>query len=147
MYVPPKMRAGTFTDMIEVVINAISEIKSKDNDPVVMIGGDMNWKSLSPLLVDAFLDLALSPTGPTRGNVCLDLVATNREEAMVSAKIFPPLETPDGRKSDRNVIYGINVMKLVKNVRLAGELTKLERGQMRGKPSSLTCSVSRTGLC
>ena len=90
MYVPPKMKAATFTDLTECIINAISDAKSKHKDPVFILGGDMNKRDFSAI-TRAFPDILTSATPPSRGNAHLDLLATNVENFLDKSELFPPL--------------------------------------------------------
>ena len=97
LYVTPKTKVGTFTNLIEMLISAISDIKVKHTDPVNIIGGDMNKRNFSDL-TQSYPDIITLNTGPTRGNSNLDLIASNIEQDNVESAIYPPLESEDGLK-------------------------------------------------
>ena len=106
IYIPPKMRASTFTELTECIINEISLIKSKHDDAIICLGGDMNRRDFSQI-TRAFPDITTSITGPTRAGVLLDLVATNIEQFVQSSNIYPPLESEDGKKVTTLLSYPI----------------------------------------
>ena len=105
IYIPPRMRVGTFRAVNEMLIDNVSKMKVKHEDAIIILGGDMNRRDFS-LLTAAYPDLCTVCTAPTRGTQCLDLLATNIEAHRIDLEVCPPLETENGeRKSDYNIIF------------------------------------------
>ena len=108
IYIPPKMRVGTFNDMMDCLINEIKLIKSSCKDPILIIGGDMNRRDFGRL-TSSFPDMALVNAGPSRGTVHLDLLTTNIENMSAGNGLFAPLKSIDGTKtSDHSIISSSN---------------------------------------
>ena len=103
VYVPPKTKSSTFSELCECIINFINKMKSENSDPLFMIGGDFNKRDLAPV-TDCFPDLNTHDTPPSRGDNFLDLVVSNMVLRSVITSAHPPLETPDGIKSDHTSI-------------------------------------------
>ena len=105
IYIPPKTRVSTYTTIIELLTDLISNIKVKHEDAAIFLGGDMNRRDFS-LITRAFPDITTLQTNPTRHGIHLDLIATNLNDALSVCSIHPPLETDDGLlKSDHSIVY------------------------------------------
>ena len=113
-YLPPGMRAGRVEQFNELLSCEIPAAKVAFKDPIIVVCGDMNGKSLADaLVVDDELDLV--ETGPTRGASVLDLVFTNVNDKIVDNVVLPPLETETGMQSDhRCVKIGIDMLVIMK---------------------------------
>ena len=64
VYVPPRMMADSFQDLMECVINEIGKIKSSHSDAIIIVGGDMNRRNFDTL-TDAYNDICLLYTSPS----------------------------------------------------------------------------------
>ena len=71
---------------------------------MIYIAGDFNGRDPGPV-VDAFNDLFVHDTPPTRGNNFLDLIITNMDLSATHTRIMPPLETDDRKKSDHSCLF------------------------------------------
>ena len=78
----------------------ILALKAK-GDPLIFIGGDLNRRSIAAAIQD-FPDISQANFDPTRGLVCLDAIFTNATGT--NANTWPPLETPEGIKSDHSCV-------------------------------------------
>ena len=95
-YLEPRMKKAEVDALNELVCHQILELKAA-KDHLIFLGGDLNKKNLSDAVRD-FPDIQQINHDPTRGNSCLDIVFSNSSHATPST--WPPLETPDGVKSD-----------------------------------------------
>ena len=99
VYIPPKQTAVRTAAMLKCIADTIENAKLDYTDPYIIIGGDINRRDIFPAISD-FPDIQVAQTGPTRGTVVLDIIATNFNENM-KVSTFYPLESEDGsRKSD-----------------------------------------------
>ena len=96
VYLEPRMRKAEVDAINELVCHQILELKSAKGH-LIFLGGDLNEKSLSDSVRD-FPDIQQINHDPTRCNSCLDIMFSNSSNATSST--WPPLETPDGIKSD-----------------------------------------------
>ena len=102
VYIQPKILVDELVTLNDLINNEILLLKSK-GDPIVIVGGDLNRRSLADA-VDDFPDMTQANFEPTRGPACLDIAFTNFTE--VTSEVWPPLATPDGTLSDHQcVIY------------------------------------------
>ena len=97
------MRAETFQNLMECIVNEIGKIKSNHSDAVIIVGGDMNRRNFDTI-TNAYNDMTTIKTDPTRGTAHLDLLASNIEEHTCGNEIYAPLETEEGIKSDHSII-------------------------------------------
>ena len=104
IYVPPRMKVADYTELMETLVLAISDIKTKHLDPILIVGGDMNRRNFDAI-TGAFTDFEMVNTGPTRYGATLDLLITNIEAFSKGNQVLAPLETEDGtKKSDHCII-------------------------------------------
>ena len=102
-YLPPKINANRREDALSCMSDAIANVKSQFNDPYIVVTGDANKMSIADGISD-YPDIIIHPTGPTRGGAYLDVVASNIRAEELSFEMRPPLETPEGIRSDHNII-------------------------------------------
>ena len=95
------MLAKTYVRLSECLADFIMDMKTKHENPAIIIGGDFNKRDPS-FLTRSFPDLTTIATGPTRGNETLDLVLTNSQHE--EAVVLSPLQTPEGVMSNHSVI-------------------------------------------
>ena len=91
VYVLPKQTAEETRGLFVCLGDAIEKAKQDYIDPIIIVGGDTNRRDLSPAISD-FPDIRIEQTGPTRGNVALDIIATNINPPL-DIETFFPLET------------------------------------------------------
>ena len=102
-YLPPDLTAGAADQLFECVATEIAAVKVSIKDPIIIVCGDFNGKSIQ----DAFeVDdtIKLIPTGPMRGNRALDLVFSNIGQYVTEAGVLPRLETEEGIPSDHRCV-------------------------------------------
>ena len=103
-YLPPKMSAASLEAFCSTLNDGIELVKSRYDDPFVLITGDFNKKSITPALSD-FPDIQLVNPVPTRGSACLDLTFSNLGSYIVTVRSLPALESNDGyTTSDHNIV-------------------------------------------
>ena len=104
IYLPPKMTVNDLNECCSVLSTNIEMVKTKYDDPLIIITGDFNKKKIGPGIED-YPDLKLIQTKPTRQGAHLDLVFTNFEQLIMSTHTLPPLESnDDNSKSDHDII-------------------------------------------
>lgn len=101
VYIQPRMLAAELGKLKEVLADDVTKIKTKHPDPVIYIGGDMNKRDLLDA-VDCFRDMERKNFDATRGEACLDVLYSNA--SVYKSKVWPPLETPDGTRSDHDCV-------------------------------------------
>ena len=102
-YLPPKLKVHQVAEVMKVVSDAILKAKTEFPDPFIVIGGDFNRKKPNPA-IEAYPDLRIVDTRPTRGKATLDLIATNIGDEITDKTICCPLESREGVKSDHGLI-------------------------------------------
>ena len=96
VYIEPRMKVGEVEQLCDLIAGEILQLKAKGN-PYIFVGGDLNRKDLTAAFQD-FDDMKQINSEPTRGDACLDILFSNCDA--LSYRSWPPLETPDGVKSD-----------------------------------------------
>ena len=79
----------------------INKLKTNYDDPVIIIGGDTNNRSLDNMLAE-FSDLVTLQTGATTANATLDETACNIPEYLVESSVESPLQAANGTESDHS---------------------------------------------
>ena len=100
IYIQPKMRVAELQELYDLINAEIILLKTR-SDPLIMIGGDLNRRSLDDCLAD-FPDIKRVNFDPTRGTACLDVVHSNANS--MSSTVWPPLETQNGIPSDHSCV-------------------------------------------
>ena len=109
LYVEPRMKVGELEELNDLISNEVLQLKASLHDPLILFGGDLNRRDLSPATAD-FDDIVRINSEPTRGDACLDVLYSNARIA--SHAVWPPLETNAGVKSDHNcVVFNIEQEK------------------------------------
>ena len=114
VYIPPDIKVADLTSLCEDLATAISGVMSSLKDPVLIVGGDLNRRDISPAF-ETVDNMVLVQSGPTRGPATLDHIYTNANYLLTTgcAKTFPPLEADDGRPSDHGCLFaGLDFPKL-----------------------------------
>ena len=96
VYIEPRMKVAELASLCDTLSREILMLKAK-GDPIIIVGGDMNRKSLDDALAD-FPDVKQINSAPTRGDACLDLIYSNGSN--LNPSTWPPLETREGVRSD-----------------------------------------------
>ena len=96
-YYPPNMKVGEVRDMNEIICDEILKIKMENEDPFIMIAGDMNKKNCDVFVTD-FPDIKLIDSPPTRRNEKLDLCFSNCN--INKCDRVSPVWSNDGPESD-----------------------------------------------
>ena len=95
---------------LSYINHAVSEVKSKLNEPFIILAGDFNQWDIANALTD-FVDVKEVDVGLTRGNCSIDRTFTNIEKAVAEKGTVPPLstnpdpDTGDVCYSDHHVTY------------------------------------------
>ena len=110
-YIEPKMKVGELGELCKLISREILRLKSQ-GDPMIMVGGDLNRKSLEDAFQD-FNDIARINNEPTRGDACLDIMYSNC--TTFSFSTWPPLETPMGIKSDHLCVLFAGTQEIARN--------------------------------
>ena len=106
-YLEPRMKAEELADLCEMVAGEIILMKARSN-PLIVLGGDLNRKSIETA-IDNFPDIVQANSEPTRGDACLDIVYSDAQLTPVN---WPPLETPEGVRSDHDcVVFSGSVIR------------------------------------
>ena len=96
LYIEPRMKVGDLKQLGELIAGEILKLKAA-GDPLIFLGGDVNRRDLDTALGD-FPDITQINWEPTRGPACLDKMFSNATG--LTPNNWPPLETPQGVKSD-----------------------------------------------
>ena len=97
----PRMKVGTVEEIKSLLMDFILQEKAASNDPVFLIGGDMNKKDIVGAF-DNYVDIIEVDHGPTRNGEKLDKTYTNFAADITTSKIYPPLQTELGLPSDHS---------------------------------------------
>ena len=89
-YISPKTKAKQTHETLGHISDAILKAKTELRDPMVIVGGDFNRRDPTEA-VEAFPDIKVLDTGPTRGNAKLDLIATNLGDEIGEMSVCDPL--------------------------------------------------------
>ena len=105
IYIQPRMLAAQLEELREVISDQLVQLKTLHDNPMFFVGGDLNKRDLGPAFRD-FNDIVQLNYTPTRGNSCLDIMYSNVDSQ--ESKVWPPLETVDGTRSDHDcVVFSI----------------------------------------
>ena len=109
IYIPPKQKASTTEKMKECLVDGINKLKVQYDDPILLIGGDTNNRSLAALLED-FSELVVLDVPATRMGRKLDETASNLGNNILKISTMPPLQSLAGTDSDHDTVLGIAKM-------------------------------------
>ena len=104
VYVPPTYNTASVEALKETLVQEIAAVKTALRDPVVLVFGDFNRRDFSTEFALAG-DLIPLETGPTRGDVALDLIFTNEKSAIKDSRVLPPLHSDQGAESDHKCVF------------------------------------------
>ena len=113
VYYPPSMMVDHVEKMNEAITDEIQKIKTRENDPIVIIAGDTNLKNCDAF-ADEFPDLIHIVTPPTRADNCLDNCYSNVHN--MEPKILPPLTSSYGSMSDHKTLLMSFKIKIKEHV-------------------------------
>ena len=106
VYVPPRTKVLEFEDICRDLGDLVVELKASIKNPAIIVAGDFNRRDPTTTLgaLDEFVELK---SGPTRGGARLDAIFTNVSSLVAGgeARVFPPLESEDGRPSDHGCVF------------------------------------------
>lgn len=104
VYIKPSMNADHKREMVDLLTDAIVEIKTREGRPNFFIMGDFNKMPIVTIANTCpSIELLLSP--PTRNDACLDLILTNVKRNALITDVARPLQTETGIPSDHDVLY------------------------------------------
>ena len=101
VYLPPKQTPKVTKEIEECLADCILKLKSELNDPIIIVGGDLNKKSIDEAFKES-PDVKMHTPIPTRGNAALDIVFSNLKSHEELS--LPPLTNNDDVGSDHNVL-------------------------------------------
>ena len=104
VYLQPKLKANGHRIATEALDEAIGKARNDFDDPIIIVGGDINRFDLTPAIQN-YPEIQIIEDLPTRDGVPFDVVFTNFADKIVKAKTRTPLTTEDGRSSDHRMIY------------------------------------------
>ena len=91
-YIPPGYTVPRGRACLQYINDLVLDIKTKHQDPYILVSGDFNQWEIDMALVD-YQDLVEVQTPPTRGDRNIDRTFTNWSEDITDAGCVPPLET------------------------------------------------------
>ena len=112
VYLPPALKAEQVRRCLRDVNDAVVHIKQKYVDPYLMLGGDFNKKDIRLALQD-HSDIKPLPTGPTRGDSVLDILATNFNEHVRGYGTTDPIVSEADIPTDHLTVYASFTMSKV----------------------------------
>ena len=112
IYVEPRMKVGELGELHSFLADQVLSIKTSCKDPLILVGGDINRRDLSPAFGD-FLDIVRNNFEPTRRDACLDVLFSNLPD--VNSSMWPPLSTDNGIRSDHDCVLFNCRVERVKN--------------------------------
>ena len=108
VYIPPGYPVPRGKACLQYVADIVLDIKSKYQDPFVLVAGDFNQWNIGDALSE-FADLEEIPSPPTRGDRKLDKIFLNWPDDVDDSGCLPPLESDlDGAQktfSDHSIQY------------------------------------------
>ena len=110
LYIEPRMKVDELSELNALLNSQVLQLKAKE-DPVFLIGGDLNRRSLDDSLLD-FPDIRQRNFEPTRGNACLDILFSNVD---LNPTMWPPLVNQAGVPSDHSVLILAGEVPAVRN--------------------------------
>ena len=102
MYFPPKLKAADVRECLKSISEKIARLKLSNSNPYILLAGDVNQFPVDEAIID-HNDINLLRTPPTRGNACLDILASNFNEEITETFVESPLES-DIALSDHAVL-------------------------------------------
>ena len=103
VYLPPKMKADSVRQAMNLLSEAILRIKSESAGAYILIGGDFNGFDTTTMIGD-YDDIDILPSPPTRNNAKLDIIASSFNADIVDSSVFPPLSADNQNTSDHQVL-------------------------------------------
>ena len=104
LYVPPWYNADQNRSFYAYINDVIMSIKSKYDNPMILIGGDFNRREHKQCVHD-YPEIKPVITGPTRGDAVLDIIMSNFNELLVDSGVAPPILSDDGTATDHNTVF------------------------------------------
>ena len=112
LYIEPRMKVAELTQLNGLLEGEILSLKAKNKDPIIMIGGDLNRRDITPAFTN-FVDIRQINFDPTRRGVCLDVLYSNF--SIPHSHVWPPLETKLGTKSDHDCVVFLGEQQRAKD--------------------------------
>ena len=103
-YLPPWYNADQDRSFHNAVNKAIRAIKSKYDDPYILVAGDLNRRDIRAATSE-FPNIKPILTGPTRNDAVLDVIASNFNSDLVDQGTTSPIENSQGVPSDHNTVF------------------------------------------
>ena len=104
VYLPPYYNAEQNRSLLRYINDAVQALKSKYDDPYIFVGGDFNRRIFRQAVID-HPELKEVDTGSTRGNVTLDIIASNINELVVDSGTVEPIHSNEGTPSDHLTVF------------------------------------------
>ena len=101
VYIEPSMKAADLEQLNSLLSEQILAVKAALDDPILMIGGDLNRRDLTPAF-DDFDDIRRVNFDATRGDACLDVLYSNA--IFTDNAVWPLLENAAGIRSDHGCV-------------------------------------------
>ena len=101
IYIEPRTKTAELEKIKHLLTDEVLAVKAAFKDPLIIVGGDMNRRDLASAF-EPFDDIKQANFAPTRRDACLDIIFSNANGA--TTKVWPPLETDRGIKSDHSCV-------------------------------------------
>ena len=92
VFIKPSLNAGQKAEILELLTDAINEIKTREEDPKIFVMGDFN-KTPTDQITIACPSMVQADSPPTRAGAHLDLIITNVHQKIHQIKATRPLQT------------------------------------------------------
>ena len=103
IYLPPSLKVREVEEILDSIVITIDQIKTKFPDPIIILGGDFNRKSMQTVLT-AVPELRAVCAGATRNGYALDEIYCNIDRCIAEKEILRPLCKENGTVSDHSII-------------------------------------------
>ena len=104
VYIPPWYNFQQNQSLFDYVNDAILALKSKYENPYLIVGGDFNRRSFAAATAEA-PEIKPILTGPTHGNATLDILTSNVNHMLVDQGTVRPVYTRGGEESDHMTVF------------------------------------------
>ena len=105
-YIPPYYNADQKRSLFKYMNDCILKIKSKYryDDPYIICGGDFNRRDFRTSVAE-YPEIKPVLTEPTRGNVVLDILASNFNESLTDSGVTESISNADGVRMDHLTVF------------------------------------------
>ena len=104
IYIPPWYNAEQNKSLFKHTNDAILALKSKYEDPYIVVGGDFNRRDFKAATSE-FPDIKAVDTEPTRGTAVLDILGSNMNELLIDKGTADPIQSEEGTPTDHNTVF------------------------------------------